>query len=130
MTMPVLYQPQTTRSQRQNLPMGVQQAWEAAYEHYCETTIALVRARRLAIQQAWLKACPLKDLAKHQNLVSSNRCTLGVAQKREIKALQAFIAIDQQAATLLATPQKAPPKGRALRACSRSLPGSVKKTRG
>jgi len=47
-------------------------------------------------------------------LVSSNRA-LKVAQKREIKALQAFVAIDQQAAALLAHPQKAPPKGRALR---------------
>jgi len=35
-------------------------------------------------------------------LVSSNRA-LKVAQKREIKALQAFVAIDQQAAALLTT---------------------------
>jgi len=103
--MPTLYQPQTTRQQRQSLPLDVQQAWKAAYERHCETTIAFVRARRLAIQQAWLKASPLEDLAKHQALLNNHRA-LKTAQKREIKALQTFAAIDQQAAVLLATSKK------------------------
>jgi len=105
--MTTLYQPQTTRQQRQSLPLDVQQAWKAAYERYCEVTIAFVRARRLAEQQAWRKASPFEDLSKHQALVSSNRA-LQTAQKREVKALRAFITIDLQAAELFRTQQKAP----------------------
>jgi len=71
--MPTVYQPKTTRQQRQSLPQDVQQAWKATYERYCEATIVFVRARRLAVQQAWQKASPFEDLSKHQALVSSNR---------------------------------------------------------